>query len=89
MCPRASRASAGPQRVQILSAEQRRAQPRSRSATFQKTAATDKERAGWELRRDESGRLDRHIPFWKMLGGEGRKKEVSSQRRKRRRRRVV
>lgn len=37
-------------------------QPLSRSAGFQKAAAMDKERAGWELRRDESGRLDGYIP---------------------------
>lgn len=43
----------------------------------------------WGLRRDESGRLDRQIPFWKMLGKDRRRKIVAGEERGGERRRRV
>lgn len=70
--------------LQILPAERNRkmtAQQLSRSATFQKIAAADKERPGLGAGRDDSGRLDRQIPFWKTLGRDRGRKTVAREER--------
>lgn len=84
MSPRPEEPVQGQTGLQILPAERSRkmmAQQLSRSATFQKIAAVDKERPGLGAGRDDSGRLDRQIPSWKMWGKNRRRKIVAREER--------
>lgn len=52
-----------------------------RAQNFPENSCSGQGSQVWGLRRDESGRLDRQIPFWKMLGKDRRRKTVAREER--------